>query len=129
MSRIVAAGSLVFDQVDVFLPGPGENRVTGLDTGAVTFSVFVNNVVLPWPLSEGAGVADISVSAGAVYFNEIAGSPGFYSSRFFPDRTGFWKLVYRFDSIGTEVSREIEVAPAGLFEPAPKGALQASFTR
>ena len=129
MSRLVAAGSLIFDQVDVFLPGVGENRATGIDTSAITFSAFVNNVALPWPLVEGLDVSDASVSSGAFYFNEIPGSPGFYSVRFFPDRTGFWKLVYRFDSLGTEVSRDIEVAPAGLFEPAPKGALQASFVK
>jgi len=74
---------------------------------------------------DGLTIPDSSISSGFVYFNEIPGSPGFYSVRFYPDRTGFWKLVYSIPTLPAEVIREFDVSPSGLSSSA--NGLNASF--
>ena len=129
MSRLVSAGTLIFDQVDIFLPNQPSIRVEGLTSATITITAFVNNAALTWPLQNGTGVADSAVSAGGIYFNEISGSPGHYSLRFFPDRVGYWKINVRSAANLVEIPREYEVAPAGLFEPRAKGTLIASTSK
>jgi hypothetical protein len=125
MGRLVSAGVLVRDQADFFLPGGGANRATGVVAAQLTLTAFAENGLLPWPLADGTLVPDSSISAGTVYFNEISGSPGFYSVRFYPDRTGYWRVVLKNAALSAEVVREFDVTPAGPIGP-PNG-LNASF--
>jgi hypothetical protein len=82
---------------------------------------MVNNQILSWPLLDGTAVADSSISAGNVYFNEIIGAPGFYSLRFFPDRVGYWRISVVASSF--ESLLEFDVNPAS----AQSSGLIASF--
>lgn len=128
MSRLVSAGAIVYAQADFFLPKGSINRQSGIVPASLSLSVFFGASVLAWPLADGSAVADAGVSAGTVYFNEVAGAPGFYSVRFFPDRTGFWRIILANAALQQEVILEFDVAPAGVFKAASKGGLTASFT-
>jgi len=123
MGRNVSSGSLARAQADFFqISG---QRVTGVVWSTVAAHVFVNNAALPWPVADGSSVQDSSISGGKIYFNEISGSPGFYSVRFFPDRVGFWRIVLRSDSLNAEFVLEFDVAA-----PAPPaGGLNATFVK
>lgn len=125
MGRNVSSGSLVRAQIDLFLPAGSVNRVVGVQASTVAVKTFVNNALLPWAVADGTSVQDSSISAGVVYFNEISGAPGYYSVRFFPDRTGYWRLVLRSSSLDSEAVLEFDVvAPAP-----PAGGLNATFTK
>jgi len=127
MSRLVSAGAVVHAQADFFQPKGSVNRLTGIVPASLTMAAFVNSSVLAWPLADGSSVTDSGVSAGTVYFNEVSGAPGFYSVRFFPDRTGFWRVVLRSLALQQEAVLEFDAAPAGVFKAVPRGGLTASF--
>jgi hypothetical protein len=129
MSRLVSAGALVRDQLDLFVPNTG-TRAVGVQAVAMSVRVFVNNSTMPWVLADGTTVPDSSASAGTVFVNEIHDSPGFYSVRFFPDRVGYWRVVVSIPSLSAEVSKDFDVVVAGYFGSAPSGSggLTASFT-
>lgn len=131
MSRLVSAGAVVRDQLDVFITPSSTSRVTGLSATAVSVKVFVNNVLMPWATQDGTTVPDPSVSAGTVYVNEIPSAPGFYSVRFFADRVGFWRIVLTVSQYSAEVAHEYDVVVAGYFGSAPSGGggLTASFVK
>lgn len=123
MGRNVSSGSLARAQADFFqISG---QRVVGVVWSTLAAHVFVNNAALPWPVADGSSVQDTSISAGKVLFNEIAGSPGFYSVRFFPDRVGYWRIVLRSDSLNAEVVLEFDVAAP----VPPAGGLNATFVK
>ena len=125
MGRQLSAGQLIRDQIDLFMPAGSINRVTGESFISLTLNIFVDNGLLSWPLADGSAVADFSVSAGTVYFNQIAGSPGYYSVRFFPDRMGFWRLIFREVTLNQEIILSYDVASAN---PGPASLeLNASF--
>jgi hypothetical protein len=123
MGRQVPAGCLVYDQIDLFMPAGSINRVVGESYTTLGLNTFVNNILVTWPLADGTFVADSSISAGTVYFNQITGSPGFYTVRFFPDRTGFWRLIFREATLGEEVILSYDVIHAR----SGPGELNASF--
>lgn len=112
MARQVPGGCLIRDQIDLYMPAGSINRVRGESYASLGLAVFVDNAALTWPLADGTNVADASISAGTIYFNEIAGSPGYYSVRFFPDRVGFWRLIFREQTLGEEVILSYDVTPA-----------------
>jgi hypothetical protein len=84
--------------------------------------MFVDGSLLAWGLSDGTFVANSSVGAGLVFFNEIPSASGFYLVRFFPDRPGFWRIVLRHPTLG-EVVNEFDAVSAA----PPFSGLQASF--
>jgi len=94
MARSVFSGSLFRGQVDFYFPFGSPNRVTGLNISNISYKLFFNNSPLLWALSDGTSVADSSISSGLVYFNEIPGEPGYYSYRLFPDKIGYWRIVF-----------------------------------
>jgi hypothetical protein len=112
MGRQLPAGQLIRDQIDLYMPAGSINRVVGESYQSLQLSVFADNGLIAWPLADGSTVADSSVSAGTVYFNQIAGAPGYYAVRFFPDRVGFWRLVFREPTLNEEVILSYDVAPA-----------------
>lgn len=125
MGRQLPAGQLIRDQVDFYIPAGSINRMTGVAYTSLSLVTFADNALISWPLADGTNVADASVSAGKVYFNEIAGSPGYYAVRFFPDRIGFWRLIFREATLGEEVILSYDVTPA---RPGPaSNELNASF--
>jgi len=129
MGRLVSAAALVRDQIDLYNPPGSVTRATGVPSSMVSVAVFVNNVPLAWTLQDGTTTADAAISAGTVFFNEISGSPGYYSVRFFPDRVGYWRLVFFDAALTEEVIKEYDVVPAGAFSPGGGGnGLNASFT-
>lgn len=128
MGRLVSAGVLVYDQLDFFLPAGSVNRVQGVPVANLSLAVFVNNALVLWPLADGTSVADSSISAGTVYYSQISGSPGFYSVRFFPDRVGWWRLVFSNPSLGVEEVRDYDALPPGVLRPS-SGGLNASFSK
>lgn len=125
MSRSISAASLVRDQIDLYDPPGSITRVAGVTAAAVSVTVFANNTPIPWPIQDGSVIPDSTISAGIVYFNEIVGSPGFYSFRFFPDRIGFWRLVFSIPVIPAEVIREFDIVSSKMLAPA--NGLNASF--
>lgn len=121
MGRLISAGALAYEQLDFFLPAGSSNRVPGIVVANMQMTMFVNNAVIAWPLTDGGAVADSSISAGRVYFNEIAAAPGFYSVRFFPDRVGFYKLSFVVTAYSIEVDKEYDVLPPGVLRPSTGG--------
>jgi hypothetical protein len=125
MGRQVPAGQLIRDQIDLYMPAGSINRVVGESFGNIQLIVFADNGVLAWPLADGTTVPDSMVSAGTVYFNQIVGAPGYYAIRFFPDRCGWWRLVFREPTLVQEVIRSYDVTAA---TPGPaSNELNASF--
>lgn len=106
------AGSLIRDQIDLYMPPNSVIRKTGESFTQLVLNTFVDNGLVLWPLADGTTVPDFSISAGIVYFNEIPGSPGFYSVRFFPDRTGFWRLIFVEPSLGEQAILSYDVTAA-----------------
>jgi hypothetical protein len=97
MSRAVFSGALVRSQVDFYsIPGV---RIVGITPANLTPFIFVNNSQIVWPVINGNSVVDSSISSGNIYFNEITGTPGFYSVRFFPDRIGYWRIILSYSSV------------------------------
>lgn len=127
MSRVISAGVLVRDQIDVYNPSTSFTRVAGILSSGTTLKLFVNNLSIPWTLLDGTSVADSSISAGYVYFNEIAGSPGFYSLRFFSDRTGFWRLVLSIVVNSAEIIKEYDSVSS--LQGNQSGGLNATFLK
>ena len=129
MSRLVSAATLVFDQVDIRNPSGTIIRATGVVVSNLDVIIFVNNSLLSWDLQDGTLIPDSSISSGVICFNEISGSSGYYSVRFFPDRIGFWRLIFTNASLGEEIILEYDVVPAKTFAPTSANGLNASFTR
>jgi hypothetical protein len=121
MGRLISAGVLAYDQLDFFFPAGSVSRVAGIPVSGLQMQLFVNNQVLAWPLVDGTMVPDSGVSAGSVYFNEIPAAPGFYSIRFFPNRVGFFRLVFLNPSYSAEVEKEYDVLPPGVLRPSAGG--------
>lgn len=107
MSRYIDSGSLVIDQVSFY---SGGNRVVGLEYNDINLDSFTNNENTSMVLEDGTSILNQDISPGIIYFNEIPGKPGFYSVRFFPDKIGFWYLLYSYN--GSEVIKEYDVKPA-----------------
>ncbi len=124
MGRLVSAGRVICDQIDIYIPANSVVRKQGENFTQLALVMFVDNNLLAWPLADGTNVPDSSISAGVVYFNQIAGAPGFYSVRFFPDRVGFWRLVFQEQALGEEIIRSYDVVPP--LGSTPNG-LNASF--
>lgn len=123
MGRQVSSNQAVRSQADFF--GVDHfTRVTGLTTSQVSSVLFFNNALQPWVLTDGTIVTDTQLSSGKVYWNEIPGSPGFYSVRFVPDAVGFWRLVVTYPSGTQVVANDFDVvAPP----PPLEEGLKASF--
>lgn len=127
MSRLIAAGAVVYEQLDFY--NPPTTRATGVVPANLTLTLFVNNQVLSWPLEDGSAIADSSVSAGSVYFNEISGSDGYYNIRFFPHQIGFWRMIIRHNALSQEVIKEFDVIASGSLKPTSSAGLNASFVQ
>ena len=111
MGRLLSAGQIVRDQIDIYIPAGSVNRKAGENFTQLVLVSFVDNNLIAWPLADGTNVPDSSISAGVVYFNQIAGAPGFYSIRFFPDRIGYWRLVFQEQALGEEVILSYDIIP------------------
>lgn len=99
MSRLVQVGSVLKAQLDFYVSPGSTVRAVGLSVNDIAPVLFRNNVQLGWPVVDGGNVLDSAISAGALYFNEISGAPGYYSLRFYPDSTGFWRVVSPYGDI------------------------------
>ncbi len=124
MGRLLSAGHLVRDQIDIYIPAGSVNRRAGENFTQLVLVSFVDNNLIAWPLADGTNVPDSSISAGVVYFNQIPGAPGFYSIRFFPDRVGFWRLIFQEQALGEEVILSYDIVPPQGSTP---NSLNASF--
>ncbi len=122
MGRIISAGSLCYGQADFYVPVGSFTRPAGILFSNVQLRVFLNNALVSWPVLDGSGVSDASVSAGKIYFNEISGSTGFYAVRFFPDRVGAWRLVLQIPAYAVESVLDFDALPPGVLRP-PSGGL------
>jgi hypothetical protein len=109
MTRTVYSGRLLFSQADFFESG---YRKLGIHVSDLNLHLFVNNEPLLWTLTDGFNVQNSSIGSGRVYFDEIYA--GFYNVRFFPDRSGFWRVVLRHTTLNTEFITEFDAVP-----PAP----------
>ena len=127
MSRLIAAGTVVYDQPDFFNP-PGV-RAVGVVPANLSLTLFLNNGLLSWPLIDGSAVADSSVSSGSIYFNEISGSNGYYSIRFFPHQIGFWRLIIKHSAFNQEVIKKYDIIASGSLSPTGTSGLNAAFVR
>jgi len=127
MSRIVTAGSVIYEQLDFYYPINSIIRSVGIVPANLTCTVFVNNGVLNWPLIDGTGIVDSSISSGSIYFNEIAN--GFYSLRFFPHMVGFWRIITKHASYSIELIKDYDIVPSGSFKSTGSSGLNATFVR
>jgi hypothetical protein len=125
MARSVFSQGVIRDQIDFYFPSGSSQRTTGLTASIIQATLFVNNALMSWPLMDGASVPDSSISSGYIYFNEISGSPGFYSIRFFANKVGFWRLVMKNNSTGIEQVKEYDVTSSSN----NSSGLNASFTK
>lgn len=107
-SRIVQAGKLVFDQVDLFLVD-GKTRAQDVPPSALALRVFKDGKQLDWPLISGVGVNDVQTVSGKVYWTEF--SAGFYSIRFFPNALGEWRILLTYPAFDQAVSLGYDVTP------------------
>jgi len=123
--RIVQANQVVLDQVDFFL-SDGYTRVTGLIPSSLVSQIFYSNLLQPWPLISGIGVTDAQVVSGNIYFNEIAGHPGFYNVRFRPNSLGFWRNLLSYPS-GQQISAQDFDVVQGV--PVMESGIHASFIK
>lgn len=123
--RVVQANQVVLDQVDFFQPD-GFTRVTGLVPASLVSQLFFNNTQQPWPLISGLGVTDTQVSSGFIYFNELAGQPGFYSVRFRPNSLGYWRNLLTYAAGMQIAAQDFDVVQSA---PAMESGIHASFIK
>ena len=123
--RIVQVNQTLFDQADLFQPD-GYTRVTGIGVADVALDLFFANLRQPWTLTDGVAVPDVQVASGRVYFNEVAGSPGYYSVRFRPNAVGYWRLLVSYAAEEQIVAVDYDVVPQ---VPVASGNVKASFVR
>jgi len=123
-SRQAPSSRMVFDQVDLFLVD-GKTRAQDVRITDLYLRVYYNGVQLPWVLASGAGIPDVRVAAGKVYWTEF--SAGFYSIRFFPNAVGIWRVLVTYPTYDQAVSLTYDVAPQD--SAAGSVGLRASFLR
>lgn len=107
-ARIVPAGQMILENVDLFL-GDGKTRVVEVPVSDLQLKVFCNSSEVDWPLVSGVGINDIRVTAGKVYWTEIA--DGFYTIRLFPSVLGLWRLILTYRAYDQAVSFTYDVTP------------------
>jgi hypothetical protein len=107
-SRRAEASKVVFDQLDLFL-ADGKTRAQDVPVSALYLRVYVNGTQADWPLVSGAGVTDVQIAAGKVYWTEF--STGFYSVRFFPNQIGIWRVILTYPIYDQAVSLSYDVVP------------------
>lgn len=123
--RIVQVNQVVLDQVD-FFDGGGFTRVVGVTVTDLISDIFYNNLKQPWPLVSGTGVTDAQVAAGTVYFQQIAGEPGFYSVRFRPNAVGFWRNLLTYTAGQQNSAQDFDVVASS---PLLESGLKSSFIK
>jgi hypothetical protein len=127
MSRLLAAGAVVYEQLDFY--NPPTVRAIGVVPANLTLILFLNNQLLSWPLEDGSAIADSSISAGSIYFNEISGSNGYYSVRFYPHQIGFWRMIIKHNALSQEIIKEFDIIASGSLKPTSSTGLNASFVQ
>lgn len=123
--RVVAANQTVLDQAD-FFQLDGYTRVFGLTPSDVVATLFHDNVLQPWTFVTGLGVTDAQVVSGKVYFHEIPGSPGYYSVRWRPLGTGYWRLLLDYGAGMQIVAQDYDVGAVPL---PPERSIKASLIK
>jgi hypothetical protein len=127
MGRSLPTAAIVRDQIDIFNPPSSFTRAAGIIPSDMSFKLFVNNSLVAWGIVDGSAVPDSSISSGRIYFNQILGAAGFYSIRFYPDRVGFWRLVFTPALTSVEIIKEFDISPSTLVGSG--GGLNATFTK
>lgn len=112
MGRSIQAGHAVHDQIDFYESSSSFIRVPGITLDKLAFFVFYNNSLLSWSAADGSYTPDANLTSGYVLFNEISGSPGFYSIRFFPDRVGYWRIIVYNTLTNAQQIRDYDISPA-----------------
>jgi hypothetical protein len=123
--RLVQQNQVVYDQVD-FFQSDDFTRVPGLTPSSLVLQVFFENVPQPWPLVNGLPTTDAQVASGNVYFNEIAGSPGFYTVRWRPNAIGYWRLIITYTAGQQIDGQDYDVVSS---VPTVESGLSASFIK
>lgn len=127
MNRLLPSAKVVRDQIDIYSPSNTGNRLSNVMVGSLTVKVFFENQDQGWDLLDGTNIQDSSISSGHVYFNQISGADGYYSIRFFPDRVGFWRVVFYHSATQTDIPLGYDVVPSGAFSSSGSGGLIANF--
>jgi len=107
-ARSVQANRMVLEPIDFFL-GDGVTRATGLLVSDLQLDLSLNGTQLAWPLTSGAGIPDVRVAAGKVYWTEP--SAGFYNIRFYPNVIGLWRVILAYPAEDQTVSFTYDVVP------------------
>lgn len=123
-SRIVTSGRLILENVDLFI-GDGKTRVTEVPVADLQLKIFCNNDLVSWPLVSGAGIPDVRVTAGKVYWTE--GADGFYSIRFYPSVIGMWRVLLTYQAYDQAISLTYDVVPKVSMNPST--GIRTSFIR
>lgn len=125
--RRVQTNETVLDQADI-LQGNGYDRVTGLTTSDLTVKVFWNNALQSsWVLADGATIPDALVVSGTVYWHGVPSAAGFYSVRWRPTGTGFWRIELAYATGSQRLILDYDVTPQPA-SPMETG-LRASFSK
>ena len=124
-SRNVSAGSLILDQVDLFM-SDGHTRSQGVTVADLNLKLFFKGSQIDWPLTDGTNVQDVQVTAGKVYWTEFLA--GFYTIRFYPNVIGPWRLFLTYPTFNQAVSLSYEVTPKVL-TPVSSGLNASSIRR
>jgi hypothetical protein len=123
--RLVQINQTILDQADFFALD-GFTRVQGLTISDVVGQLFFLNQAQPWPLVTGIGVTDAQVVSGKVYFNEVQGSPGYYSIRWRPNALGYWRMSMTYPAGMQVLAQDFDVGQAAT---PPASGVKASFTK
>jgi hypothetical protein len=124
--RSTPNNTTLLDQAD-FFSGDGFRRVPGLTPGDVTCLVFFNNLVQPWALVPGVAVSDAQVQSGRIYWSEIPGASGYYSLRWRPNATGYWRVLVNYPAGLQVIARDYDVVAQGNEGCSPGGGVKVSF--
>ncbi len=127
MGRSLPTAAVIRDQIDIFNPPSSFTRATGIIPSNISMKLFVNNSLVAWGIVDGSSTPDSSISSGRVYFNQIPGAVGHYSIRFYPDRVGFWRLIFIPALTSVEIIKEFDVSPSALI--GSSNGLNATFTK
>lgn len=105
-ARTIQANRMVLDQVDLFLVD-GKTRAQDVLVSGLEVRVYLNGAQVSWPAISGAGIPDVRVSSGKIYWTEF--SAGFYSIRFYPNMLGLWRILITYPARDQTVSLSYDV--------------------
>lgn len=110
MTRQVLVNSVVYE---VYIPtdSGGSTRFPGLTASDFTAFVVDNASYSVLTLLNGNGINNNSLEPDVFYIEEVGGSTGVYSLRFYPSNIGYKYVVITFVTESTETTFKYSITP------------------